>query len=91
MKRLPVQAAAMARTFLLRVVALAGEVFSGVDINLALVEDGQAFAYRQHLSGFDAKAYLAAGSTCSVPPGVAGAHCLRAGSPAGLASAKCQP
>jgi endonuclease YncB( thermonuclease family) len=36
------------------------EVFSGVNINLALVEDGQAFAYRQYLRGCDAKAYLAA-------------------------------
>jgi endonuclease YncB( thermonuclease family) len=36
------------------------EVFSGVNINLALVEDGQAFAYHQYLSGCDAKAYLEA-------------------------------
>ena len=36
------------------------EVFSGVNINLALVEDGMAFAYRQYLSGCDAKAYLEA-------------------------------
>jgi endonuclease YncB( thermonuclease family) len=36
------------------------EVFSVVNINLALVEDGQAFAYRQYLSGCDAKAYLEA-------------------------------
>ncbi|WP_254961998.1 thermonuclease family protein [Cyanobium sp. BA5m-10] len=36
------------------------EVFSGVNINLALVEDGQAFAYRHYLSGCDAKAYLEA-------------------------------
>ena len=34
------------------------EVFSGVNINLALVEDGQAFAYRQYLGGCDAKEYL---------------------------------
>ncbi|QPN69983.1 thermonuclease family protein [Synechococcus sp. CBW1108] len=34
------------------------EVVSGVNINLALVEDGQAFAYRQYLRGCDAKAYL---------------------------------
>ena len=34
------------------------EVFSGVNINLALVEDGQAFAYRQYLNGCDAKEYL---------------------------------
>jgi endonuclease YncB( thermonuclease family) len=36
------------------------EVFSGVNINLALVKDGQAFAYRQYLGGCDAKAYLEA-------------------------------
>jgi endonuclease YncB( thermonuclease family) len=36
------------------------EIFSGVNINLALVEDGKAFAYRQYLSGCDAKAYLEA-------------------------------
>ena len=36
------------------------EIFSGVNINLALVEDSQAFAYRQYLSGCDAKAYLEA-------------------------------
>jgi len=36
------------------------EVFSGVNINLALVEDGKAFAYRQYLGGCDAKAYLEA-------------------------------
>ena len=34
------------------------EVISGVNINLALVEDGLAFAYRQYLSQCDAKAYL---------------------------------
>jgi len=34
------------------------EVFSGVNINLALVEDGQVFAYRQYLSGCNAKEYL---------------------------------
>ena len=33
------------------------EVFSGVNINLALVEDGLVFAYRQYLHGCDAKAY----------------------------------
>jgi endonuclease YncB( thermonuclease family) len=36
------------------------EVISDININLALVEDGQAFAYRQYLSGCDAKAYLEA-------------------------------
>jgi endonuclease YncB( thermonuclease family) len=34
------------------------EVFSGVNINLAMVEDGQAFVYRQYLSGCVAKEYL---------------------------------
>jgi len=34
------------------------EVVSDININLALVEDGQAFAYRQYLGGCDAKAYL---------------------------------
>jgi len=34
------------------------EVISEININLAIVEDGQAFAYRQHLSGCNAKEYL---------------------------------
>jgi endonuclease YncB( thermonuclease family) len=34
------------------------EVFSGVNINLALVEDGLAFAYRQYLGSCNAKEYL---------------------------------
>jgi len=34
------------------------EVVSDININLALVEDGQALAYRQYLGGCDAKAYL---------------------------------
>jgi endonuclease YncB( thermonuclease family) len=34
------------------------EVFSGVNINLAMVEDGQAFAYRQYLGDCDAKEVL---------------------------------
>ena len=34
------------------------EVISDIKINLALVEDGQAFAYRQYLSGCNAKEYL---------------------------------
>jgi endonuclease YncB( thermonuclease family) len=34
------------------------EVISEININLALVEDGQAFAYRQYLSGCNAKEYL---------------------------------
>jgi endonuclease YncB( thermonuclease family) len=36
------------------------EVFSGVNINLALVEDGQAFAYRQYLSSCSEQKYLEA-------------------------------
>jgi endonuclease YncB( thermonuclease family) len=34
------------------------EVFSGVSINLAMVEDDQAFAYRQYLSDCSAREYL---------------------------------
>jgi endonuclease YncB( thermonuclease family) len=34
------------------------EVISEININLAMVEDGQAFAYQQYLGGCDAKEYL---------------------------------
>jgi endonuclease YncB( thermonuclease family) len=34
------------------------EVISDININLAMVEDGQAFAYRQYLGGCDAKEVL---------------------------------
>ena len=34
------------------------EVISDININLAMVEDGQAFAYRQYLSGCNAREYL---------------------------------
>jgi endonuclease YncB( thermonuclease family) len=34
------------------------EVISDISINLVMVEDGQAFAYRRYLSGCDAKEYL---------------------------------
>jgi endonuclease YncB( thermonuclease family) len=34
------------------------EVISDININLAMVEDGQSFAYRQYLGGCDAKEYL---------------------------------
>ncbi|WP_232756487.1 thermonuclease family protein [Vulcanococcus limneticus] len=34
------------------------EVIGGVNLNLALVEDGQAFAYRQVLAGCNAREYL---------------------------------
>jgi endonuclease YncB( thermonuclease family) len=37
---------------------LVAEVFNGININLAMVEDGQAFVYRQYLSGCVAKEYL---------------------------------
>ncbi len=36
------------------------EVISDINLNLVMVEDGQAFAYRQYLSGCNAKAYLEA-------------------------------
>ena len=36
------------------------EVISDINLNLAMVEDGQAFAYRQYLGGCNAKAYLGA-------------------------------
>jgi len=36
------------------------EVISDLNINLVMVEDGQAFAYRRYLSRCDAKEYLAA-------------------------------
>lgn len=34
------------------------EVISDINIGLAMVEDGQAFAYRQYLGGCDARQYL---------------------------------
>jgi hypothetical protein len=34
------------------------EVISDININLVMVEDGQAFAYRRYLSSCDAKEYL---------------------------------
>ena len=34
------------------------EVISEININLVMVQDGQAFAYRQYLGGCDAKEYL---------------------------------
>jgi endonuclease YncB( thermonuclease family) len=34
------------------------DVISDININLVMVEDGQAFAYRRYLSGCDAKEYL---------------------------------
>jgi endonuclease YncB( thermonuclease family) len=36
------------------------EVISEININLVMVEDGQAFAYRRYLSGCDAEEYLEA-------------------------------
>jgi endonuclease YncB( thermonuclease family) len=37
---------------------LVAEVFKDININLVLVEDGQAFAYRQYLGDCDAREYL---------------------------------
>jgi endonuclease YncB( thermonuclease family) len=37
---------------------LVAEVIGEININLAMVEDGQAFVYRQYLSGCNAKEYL---------------------------------
>ena len=34
------------------------EVISDINVNLVMVEDGQAFAYRRYLKGCDAKEYL---------------------------------
>jgi hypothetical protein len=34
------------------------EVISDINVNLVMVEDGQAFAYRRYLSGCNAKEYL---------------------------------
>ncbi len=34
------------------------EVIAGININLVLVEDGQAFAYRQYLAGCNAREYM---------------------------------
>jgi endonuclease YncB( thermonuclease family) len=37
---------------------IVAEVIGDINIGLALVEDGQAFAYRQHLRGCNAREYL---------------------------------
>jgi endonuclease YncB( thermonuclease family) len=37
---------------------LVAEVFNGININLALVEDGQAFVFRQYMRGCTANEYL---------------------------------
>jgi endonuclease YncB( thermonuclease family) len=37
---------------------LVAEVINGININLAMVEDGQAFAYRQYLGDCNAREYL---------------------------------
>ena len=37
---------------------MVAEVISDININLVMVEDGQAFAYRQYLGGCNAKEYL---------------------------------
>ncbi len=44
---------------------MVAEVIAGSNINLALVVDGQAFAYRQYLSGCNAKEYLDAEARAS--------------------------
>lgn len=41
------------------------EVVGDINIGLAMVEDGQAFAYRQYLSGCDAREYLNAENRAS--------------------------
>jgi endonuclease YncB( thermonuclease family) len=41
------------------------EVINGSNINLAMVEDGQAFVYRHYLGGCDAREYLDAESRAS--------------------------
>ena len=41
------------------------EVISEININLAMVEDGQAFVYRRYLSGCEASEYLDAESRAS--------------------------
>jgi endonuclease YncB( thermonuclease family) len=58
-QRLPVDSAVMLdKTTTDRYGRLVAEVFNGININLAMVEDGQAFVYRQYLGGCDAKEYL---------------------------------
>ena len=52
------------------------EVISGVNLNLALVEDGQAFAYRRYLGQCDAKEYLEAEGR-STPPSPPPMHLWR--------------
>ncbi len=67
------------------------EVIAAVNLNLALVEDGQAFAYRQYLSGCDARAYLDAEQRASrrragvwrEPGGITRPWDFRRGGPAG--------
>ncbi len=41
------------------------EVIAGVNVNLALVESGMVFVYRQYLGGCDAQAYLGAETRAS--------------------------
>ena len=58
-QRLPVgRAVSLAIKTIDRYGRTVAEVFSGVNINLAMVEDGQAFAYRQYLSSCNAREYL---------------------------------
>lgn len=58
-QRLPIgQAVTLAVKTTDRYGRMVAEVFRGVNINLALVDDGQAFAYRQYLGGCNAQEYL---------------------------------
>jgi len=52
------------------------EVFSDININLGLVEEGQAFAYRKYLGQCDAKEYLAAEYRASRSCSMVGAGCI---------------
>lgn len=76
------------------------EVFrNGRSLNLAMVRDGQAFAYRQYLSGCDRTAYLGAEATAArqrlgvwaVPGGITRPWDWRRGSRPGPAAASPPP
>ena len=63
------------------------EVISGININLALVEAGLAFAYRQYLGGCDAKAYLEAEERASSRPPMASGRSQAASPAPGISAA----
>ena len=75
------------------------EVIREVNLNLALVEDGLAFAYRQYLSQCDAKAYLDAevrASRCRtgvwrVPGGITHPWDFRRGRTSGRSASSSMP